>query len=166
MSQKEKEKDRDQAPKRQVLAAVDFSPDAEEALVQACRIASCLHAGVTVLHVVHDPTAMPGYYARIAKKKKNLLRMQDAAAEMLDAFMQAAAKARHQVQDMQALDTLLVAGLPVTRILEVADQLDAEMIILGSKGETGLRRLLVGSISEQVIRLSQRPVLIVKSPRK
>lgn len=156
----------DKEPKKHILVPVDFSPDSQEALLKACQLAACLHSQVTVLHVVHDPAEMPGYYARIAKKKKNLLRINDAAAEMLEDFMKAAAKEHHQVKDMADLETLLVVGLPVSRILEVSDQLNAEMIILGSKGETGLKHLLVGSISEQVIRLSHRPVLIVKSPKK
>ena len=147
---------------RQVLVPVDFSPCSEEALVYACKLAGCLNAGITVLHVVHDPAEMPGYYARMAKKKQ-LARIQDSAAEMFDDFMKRVRKNHHQVNDMKKIETKLVLGLPVTRILEVADKVDAELIVMGSKGETGLKRLMIGSAAEQLIRLSPIPVTIVKS---
>ncbi len=154
--------DKPKDPKPQILVPVDFSEYSEEAVVQACKLASCLHAGVTVLHVVHDPAEMSGYYAMMAKKK-HMMRIQDSAFEMLKGFIKATKKAHHQVADMKDLEAMLVVGLPVTRILEVAEKIDARMIVMGSKGATGLKHLMIGSMAEQMIRLSPIPITIVKS---
>jgi hypothetical protein len=47
-------------------------------------------------------------------------------------------------------ELLLVKGIPVTRILQVAEKQKAGMLVMGSKGMTGLRHLLLGSVAEQV----------------
>ncbi len=54
-------------------------------------------------------------------------------------------------------------GLPATRILEVAHALGAQLIVMGSRGRTGLSHLLLGSKAQRVVQLSRIPVTIVKS---
>ena len=58
------------------------------------------------------------------------------------------------------------SGLPANRILEVAADEDAQLIVMGSKGRTGLKNLLIGSKSERVAKLSPVPVTIVKRARE
>ena len=57
---------------------------------------------------------------------------------------------------------MLVIGLPVNRILEAAEKIDARMIVMGSQGRTGFVQAMLGSKAEQVVRLAARPVMIVK----
>ena len=90
---------KEKANKKPILVPVDFSSHAEAALVHAAKIADCLEVTVIVLHVVHDPGTMPGYYAR-ASKKKFLVHIEDAAREMLDEFL---AAARHKEPELKAL---------------------------------------------------------------
>ena len=92
--------------------------------------------------------------------------IEDAAREMLDEFLAAARHKEPELKALKAAHSALVLGLPVSRILEVAKKEDAAMIIMGSKGETGLKHLLVGSIAEQVVHLAPIPVTIVKAERK
>ena len=66
-------------------------------------------------------------------------------------------------ESFKNLETRIVTGLPVTRILETAENIDARMIVMGSQGLTGLAHLLIGSKAEQVVRLSKIPVTIVKN---
>ena len=146
------------------LVPVDFSADAEEALIKACQLADCIKANVKVLHVVHDPGDMPGYYATIAKKKY-LGRIEDTAQEMLDEFVKGVVKKNPDVKHLKKVEKILVVGIPVTRILQVAEKTNAEMIVMGSKGRTGLKHYMLGSKSEQVVRLANVPVLIVKTPK-
>ncbi len=145
-----------------ILVPVDFSPHSQAALLQACEMAQCMKQPVVVLHVVHDPAEMPGYYTKLTKKK-NLVRIEDLAREMLDHFMEEF-KAQHpQLKILKKADAMLVVGLPVTRILQVAEKLDASMIVMGSQGRTGLKHMLLGSKAEQVVRLAPVPVTIVKA---
>ena len=59
----------------------------------------------------------------------------------------------------------MVLGLPVTRILEVAEALAPLMVVMGSHGRTGLDNLIIGSKAAQVVQLCSFPVTIVKSPQ-
>ena len=147
-----------------VLVPVDFSPDAEAALIKACELAECMKAVVKVLHVVHDPGDMPGYYSSLAKKK-HLVRIEDSAQEMLDEFVKNVAKQHPGLKCLKKAEKILIVGIPVTRILQVAERDAPEMIVMGSKGRTGLKHYMLGSKAEQVVRLSDTPVLIVKAPK-
>jgi nucleotide-binding universal stress UspA family protein len=75
-------------------------------------------------------------------------------------------KKQPERQALKKAATMLVAGLPVSRILETAEKIDARMIIMGSQGRTGLAHVMLGSKAEQVVRLSPIPVLIVKADKK
>ena len=63
------------------------------------------------------------------------------------------------------LRTLLVKGLPSARILEVSEQERASLIVLGTKGLTGLKHLMVGSVAERVVHMAQIPVTVVKAAK-
>lgn len=152
---------KDKGKQQPILVPVDFSTHAEAALLYAAKLADCLGAPLIVLHVVHDPGTMPGYYAK-ASKKKFLVRIEDAAREMLDEFVASVRSKEPESKALKSAQSELVLGLPVTRILEVAKKENAGMIVMGSKGETGLKHLLVGSIAEQVVSLAPVPVTIVK----
>ena len=147
-----------------ILVPVDFSADARAALTWACKLADLLQASVRVLHVVHDPAEAPGYY-RIEKKDWRRP-MEAVAAEMLGKFLGEMRAADAQNQALSGAETMLVVGLPVTRILEVADKVGARMIVMGSQGRTGLAHLLLGSKAEQVVRIAKVPVTIVKAQKK
>jgi nucleotide-binding universal stress UspA family protein len=131
--------------------------------VQACAIAAGIGATPLVLHVVHDPGDMPGYYSSALRKKKILGRIEDGAADMLDDFLAGAAKRHKEIAVCPDMETVLVRGLPSTRIMEVAQQREVKMIVMGSQGHTGFKRLMMGSVAEKVVRLSPLPVTVVKS---
>ena len=145
-----------------ILVPVDFSAFSEAALVKACELADCMKLPVVILHVVHDPSELPGYYAKMTKKK-NLVRMEDVAKEMFDEFMEMMIKNHPKLKALTEAEAKLVVGLPVGRILEVAKTVHAEMIVMGSQGHTGLKHILLGSKAEQVVRLSPVSVTIVKT---
>ena len=146
---------------RPILVPIDFSSFSEEALIWAAHAARRFEAPLVTLHVVHDPESAPGYYQRSKKRKKHLKRFEEAAADMMDEFLDGV-RTKHP-KLLGELEFRLVVGLPVTRILEVAREIDARMIVVGSQGRTGLAALLLGSKAEKVARLSPVPVTIVKS---
>jgi len=122
-----------------------------------------MQSPIAVLHVVHDPGDAPGYY-QVKGRKKQLRRLEDVAREMLDEFMDKMAKRHPKHVALQQAKRLLVTGLPVTRILEVAEKLKPSIVVMGSAGRTGLSRMLLGSKAEQVVRTSPYTVTIVKLP--
>lgn len=149
------------SPSGPILVAVDFTADSEEALKWACDYAGCVGAGVTVLHIVHDPAEAPGSYRK--GENETLKPMQDVAAQMMSDFMAKTAKAHPELAALKSAETQLVKGIPATRILETAEQIDARMIVMGSRGRTGLPHLLLGSKAERVVQMSPIPVTIVKA---
>ena len=148
-----------------ILVPVDFSPYSEAALVWAANLGDLLERELVVLHVAHDPESAPGYYVR-SKRKKHLRRIEEAAEEMMEDFLEQVAKQNPECARLKKPDSMLVHGLPVTRILQVAEKLDASLIVMGSQGRTGLPHLLLGSKSERVAQLSPVPVTIVKARKR
>jgi nucleotide-binding universal stress UspA family protein len=155
----------DKKSKRPILVPVDFSGHSVAALLKACELAACTHQPIIVLHVVHDPAEMPGYYGQVTKKKK-LQRIDDLAQEALDAFMHDTVKEHSDNEILRKVKTELVVGLPTTRILEMVEKLKASMVVMGSQGRTGLKHFMLGSKAEQIVRLCPVPVLIVKKNNK
>jgi nucleotide-binding universal stress UspA family protein len=145
-----------------VLVPVDFSVYSEAAVLFAARLAKCLDLPLMLLHVVHDPGELPGYYYQ-SLKQKQVQRIEDRAQVMLDEFLQRLIDAHEELTGGRRLQASLVKGIPVTRILEVAAKENAGHIVLGSKGATGLKHLMLGSVAERVVRLSKVPVTVVKA---
>jgi len=145
-----------------ILVPVDFSVYSQAALLCAAELAEMIGAPLTVLHVVHDPGDAPGYYA-VKGRKKQLRRMEDVAADMLEEFLNQVRKEHPERPVLEHAQTLLVVGLPVNRILETAEKIKARMIVMGSKGRTGLKHIMLGSKAEQVVNLAPMPVTIVKA---
>jgi nucleotide-binding universal stress UspA family protein len=152
--------------KTTLLVAVDFTPFSEEALFFAGQLAEKLKAQLLVLHVIHDPAEAPGFYAQKGKKKKFLRSMEEAAEEMMEEFLLKMRQAYPDQMPIKKAKSLLVVGTPVTRIVEVAEKKQVDMIIIGSHGRTGLAHLLIGSKVQRVVQLSSIPVTVVKTPRE
>lgn len=144
-----------------ILVPVDFSPHSEAALEFAADLAEKMPAHLIILHVVHDPGEMPGYYAKLVKKKR-VGRIQDIAREVFDDFLRQFIDTHPQLKPVRKAGNLMIIGLPVTRILQVIEKLNPTLVVMGSQGRTGLKHLLLGSKAEQVVQLSPVPVTIVK----
>ncbi len=150
---------------RVILAPVDFSAHSEAALVYACELADRLPTAVMILHVVHDPGEMPGYYSKLIKKKR-MSRIDDSAAEAFSDFMAKVIEAHPGLESLREAEQLMVVGLPVTRILEVAEKLDPTMVVVGSQGRTGMKQMIIGSKAAQIVQLCPYPVTVVKRKKE
>ena len=149
------------AKRKAVLVAVDFSEDSSAAVLWASRYARLADARLVILHVVHDPVETPGFYR--VDKQDQLLPMQQIAESMMSEFIAALNKRNPGDERLETAETLLVQGLPPGRIVEVADHLNAEIVVIGSRGLTGLSHLMLGSVAERVVEMASRPVVVVKA---
>ena len=143
-----------------LLVAVDFSPDSGVALRWAARLAAQIHAPLLVLHVIHDPGEAPGTYARAAAAP--LERVEDVARTMLEDFVRQVREREPALRELAKAELCIVRGLPEGRILELADERRARLIVMGGRGRTRLADLLLGSKTERVARLARAPVAIIK----
>ncbi len=156
-----KKKDRDRSG-RTILVPIDFSANAEAVLEWAADAARRYKARLLVLHVVHDLAAAPGYYR---SKKGRLRRLEETASEMMKDRLKGFDKKHPKLEIGKLAKAELVVGLPVNRILEVAERSGASQIVIGSQGRSGLPLLLLGSTAERVAQLARVPVTIVKSEK-
>ena len=143
-----------------VLVAVDFSPDSESAFAWALEAAVAFGNPLLVLHVVHVPADDPGYYVSTELAVEE---HEQAAQKLLDEFVERMLAKHPQLEAFEGFESRTVVGLPVTRILEVASDVGARLIVMGGRGRTGLADVLLGSKVENVARLARVPVVIVRS---
>ncbi len=151
-------------PDQPVLVAIDFSDDARAALLWACQFADCVAARLILLHVVHDLTSKPGFYR--SEEQDTMQPLQAVAELMMAEFLDDVIKDHPGLDVLKSADTRFIGGLPPGRIVEVADLLDAKIIVIGSRGMTGLPHLMLGSVAERVVELSDRPVVVVKAKNR
>jgi nucleotide-binding universal stress UspA family protein len=145
-----------------VLCAVDFSADSEAALLWAARQAELENARLVVLHVVHDPASSPGFYRKPGDDDW-LRPMEDVAKTMFAEFLAKARKSNPEITGLRKIETMLVTGLPPGRICDVADEIAAALVVVGSRGRSGLPHVLLGSVAERVAQTADAPVTIVKA---
>ncbi len=145
-----------------VLCAVDFSPDSEAALLWAAARAEQDGARLVVLHVVHDPASSPGFYRKPGAEW--LQPMEDVAEEMFGEFVDGVRARNPDAPGLGRIETRRVTGLPSGRICEVADEIGAGLVVVGSRGRTGLPHVMLGSVAERVAQIASAPVTVVKAP--
>lgn len=142
-----------------LLVATDFSPQTDKVLRVARRLASALSAELCVLHVAAPEPAFKTYGAgerqdwdeTAAENREEHRLVREAAQSMRDAGIDAVG--------------IMLQGPPAKVILEEADKLDADLIVMGSHGFGAVFKLLLGSVSSAVMKKSGRPVLIVPAQR-
>jgi universal stress protein A len=134
---------------RTILYPTDFSERSEQAFHLACSLARANGARLIVLHVIPPPVFRGEVVAR---------RQPDGYHEQMCDWLN-----RLQAPDPSVvIDRRLTDGDPYAEILRVAQENRCDLIVMGTHGRTGLRRLLMGSVAEKVVRQSPCPVLTVK----
>lgn len=140
---------------RRLLVPMDGSAQADQALEHALSVHE--GAAVTVLHVIdpieasYNPGAtVPGYSEEWYESEKQR------AEDLFEAAMATAAD--HGVE----IETELEVGRPPHVIVEYAEDNDVDQIVMGCHGRSGVARVLLGSVAEDVVRRSTVPVTVVR----
>ncbi len=144
---------------RDVLCPTDFSPCSRLALDHATTLATRFGATVHALHVV---PAEPPPVAPVEPPVPPPLRSPrsgDAGTlqEEIDRFVAPSRQAGVRVE------TGVSQGDPVPAILEHADAVAPDLLVMGTHGRSGLKRLVLGSVAESVLRQARSPVLTVRA---
>ena len=140
-----------------LLACIDFSPVTRDVLAHAKRMAQALGAEVTVLHVADPDPAFVGYDPGPKSVRDNVARELRAEHRELEELCDAMRGEGLSVRP------LMVQGAAEARILEHAERLAVDYLVLGSHGHGALYDLLVGSVADGVMRHARVPVLMVPS---
>jgi nucleotide-binding universal stress UspA family protein len=136
---------------RKILAPTDFSPNAAKALDYAIYIANETGAELYVLNTYEVPTAT-GHFVPM----EGLVR-EDRLEELNDLL----AALRPKMRNEDKLKGLLKEGSSVSAICYQADEIKADLIIMGTQGASGLKKILVGSTTANVLQNTKIPVLAV-----
>lgn len=143
-------------PYKHVLAATDFSEMGNRAIARAVPIARDARAALTLLHVIDAPPVpnpLYGHYS-IVTDEEGEKRALAKARETLAAQLASAGGSDA---------TLLVrVGDATDEILDCAREAGADLIVLATHGRRGVRRLVLGSVTERVVRLATCSVLVVR----
>lgn len=142
---------------RRILCPIDFSEASRHALAHAATMARWYDAAVTALHVrpaaffVNPPIIMAAAPDTVIPGITDLPQLQAQLTEWI---------APLAAQGIDA-EAIVIEGTPAARILDRARTLPADLVVIGSHGRAGIERLILGSVTERVVRQAPCPVMTV-----
>lgn len=140
---------------KRILCPVDFSETSEHALRYAIDLAERLGAEVHLVHAYQLPTyALPdgALLARPDFVKELTVELQKQLDELIQRYSDGGVQLKGKI----------VEGLAFTEVNRLAEEEQADMIVMGTHGRTGMKHLLLGSVAERVVRTAEVPVLTVR----
>ena len=137
---------------KRILVPIDFSAASEKALAKAVLIARQFHAKITLLFV----SRAQFYGAEFAHTPVNELSISGGCKERLGSF--ACGKIAPDLLE----ETLVRHGVPFDEIAKAAKELNADLIVVNTRGHTGLKHMVLGSTAERVVRYAPCSVLVVR----
>ncbi len=154
-------------PFKRILAAIDFSePITEKVIKTSVELASSLKAELYIMNVVEKEIPMlmaRGFIVPSADVKvieKVIDRVTEEAKRRLNQMANELAQ-KHSISVVPVVEM----GMPFERIIKKAEELEVDLIVVGSHGKTGIEKLLLGSVSEKVARKAETNVLIVRADK-
>ena len=148
------------APFNKILVAIDFSPAAEAALRLASELSRRFEAPLALVYVFEqgDYPLPDGHVVFTSEQFKR----------MVGQFEQHLAQARRAALDAGARDvtTFILHGWAPNEIIRFAEEGAFDLVVMGTQGRSGLKRLLLGSVAERVVRTASCPVLTVHGPHQ
>ena len=145
---------------RRILCPVDSSECSLRALRYALALARHYDATLDVLRVYHVPAHIQPallIWAATGPRPISELAEEQADAE-LEQFL-----SRLPAADRRQVGSILEAGDPARGIVEVVRRQGSDLVVMGTHGRTGARKVALGSVAERVVRTCPCPVLVVPS---
>lgn len=147
---------------KRIVACVDFSETSREAVDQAIRVAAQDGSELHVLHVHSEPRSLFGFNTRSAMTALDAAKERDRLREKLLAFCEGlGAPAVWAKERVVAIE----APSHGRGIIEYATGVEADLVVLGVRGRTNLRDIVLGSTAERVLRSARCSVLTVPPKR-
>jgi nucleotide-binding universal stress UspA family protein len=147
-----------------IVVGVDFSPESETALMHAMQLARPSHARLILAHVlpvpadvniVEDSSYDPIFRAETASAELGTVHRKQAAEILQESA------ARCEALGVQA-EPILVDDNPSDGLARIAEDMAADLLVVGTHGRTGLKRFLLGSVAERAVRLAPVHALVAR----
>jgi nucleotide-binding universal stress UspA family protein len=145
------------SPFHTIVVATDFSETAEEALNLALELVEGTDREIALVNVVLDPLQQPWMVDAVGVNTEDL---QASWVEGAEREFQALLK-RRRLTVSPTLSTHIVIGRPDVEIVRFAEEYGADLIVMGTHGYGRVKRFLLGSVADQVVRQARCPVLVV-----
>lgn len=166
---------------KKILYATDLSENARLALAYAVSLAGFYGAGITIVHALEESPGMdaairyhvgPERWAEIKKEQEQnargaIMRKQhEDSPAMEDALKDFYKDVSEKVENQSfKLDEMVVKrGNPVDIIIDTAEKKNCDLIVMGTQGQSGLAKIMLGSTAQKVLKQSGTPVLVVRLP--
>ncbi|MCW3102649.1 MAG: universal stress protein UspA-like protein [Bacteroidetes bacterium] len=135
-----------------ILVPIDFSAQSLVALEQSYNLAREYHAEITLLHVIEEAGALAKFFSKEQHEdvRKNV-------QEQLDQLA-----IETGTRTKLPINTLIAKGSVYEKVNEVAELINASMIVMGTNGDQGLKKKFIGSNALRVVRESKIPVITIK----
>ena len=139
-----------------IVLPIDFSTPSLSALPWARRIAGALDAAIHCVYVVEEPQAYSMLDMPVPVQIPTTQEIAEIAKERISTF------ANDQLQGMEHTTlTKVLIGKPAVEIVSYANEVAAMMVVMATKGHSGLEHILLGSTTEAVLRHAKCPVLSI-----
>lgn len=146
---------------KKILVATDLSEASDAALTYGRELARGFGAVLTVVHVVEDIVARAyGVDSGVFSTDPEVQRRFETDAR---AQVDAAISDEDRLQ-LKAASVILTSSAPASAIVTYAYEMGTDLIVMGTHGRSGFAHLLMGSVSERVVRTAPCPVLTVRHP--
>jgi nucleotide-binding universal stress UspA family protein len=154
---------------KKILIALDYNPTAQKVAEEGFSMAKAMKAEIILLHVISDPVyyssteyspimGFNGFMDTGMMQLDSLNALKEAALNFLD-------KSRHHLGD-KSIQTLIKEGDFADSILNAAKEVHADIIILGSHSRKWLENVVMGSVTEKVLRHTPIPLFIIPTKKQ
>ena len=157
-------------PIKKILCPTDFSEPALEALKVANELSQQFSATLLVANIV-PPIPVP--YSPIAglsleaPRSSSAFDLNSYYLELTEAAQEGLKKlVDEHIPEALSVEIRVSIGEPDLEIVRIAQQENADLIVIAIRGKKGWKRFLIGSVAEKVVRLAIRPVLVIHGPRE
>ena len=142
---------------RKILVPTDFSAHAEHAVDYAVGLAKTFSARIHLLHAYSLPVPMT-FPDTVALPQSFWDEMRAYATGKLEEI-----RSRVSSEGVSC-EIEAIRELPFQAVVDTAERIGADLIVMGTRGLTGLKHVLLGSVAERTVRLAPCPVITVKDP--
>ena len=150
---------------KKILCPVDFSEPSNAALISAVELAEHYSASIILVHAINeiDPTPSPSYTLTH--------HLMDQIPQIMGQMTENAHKAmqdliKNHVDQRIPAEHRVVIGDPAESIVQLAENEEADLIVMATHGRSGLKGLFFGSVAEKVVRSAACPVLTMRYKEK
>jgi len=150
---------------KKVLIALDYNPTAKKVAEDGYAMAKAMNAEVVLLHVVIDLAMYSSVYPNMGVwqiDEANVIDVYESATKSAGIFLD---KSKHHLGDA-TIQTLLKEGDSAQMILMAAKETHADCIVMGSHSQKWLENIILGSVTQEVLRKTTIPLFIIPTKKR